>query len=67
MSTDVPRISADKVRQKQKSGEDTLLVCAYEQVEKCEQVKLDGSISFTELQQKLPSLANDREIVFYCA
>jgi hypothetical protein len=44
-----------------------LLVCAYEDEEKCQRHHLRGSISLTELEQRLPQLHGDQEIIFYCA
>jgi hypothetical protein len=67
MSIDVPRIKADKVRQKVQAGENTLLVCAYDDADKCNQVGLEGSIHLKDLQQKLPTLAKNQELIFYCA
>ncbi len=60
------RISPQEVRQKVTSGS-ALLVCAYEDEEKCKRVRLEGSISLTEFKLKLSALPKDQEIIFYCA
>jgi len=61
------RLSAQKVHEKLESGEDVLLVCAYEDDAKCRQYHVDGAISFRELQSRLPALSKDQEIALYCA
>jgi len=34
---------------------------------KCKQLELEGSITLSELESRLPSLPKGTEIVFYCA
>ena len=63
---DVSRISVQDARQEVASGQ-ALLVCAYEQDEKCNQVALEGSVSLTQFQQRVPSLPKDQELIFFCA
>lgn len=60
------RISPEEVRRQVTSGS-ALLVCAYEDEEKCKKLHLEGSISLTEFKSKLSALAKDQEIIFYCA
>ncbi len=60
------RITAEEARSKmEQSG--ALLVCAYDDEEKCRRMKLKGAISLNELKSKLPALPKEQEIVFYCA
>lgn len=59
------RISPEEVRQKAGSG--ALLVCAYEDEERCNSIKLEGSITFGEFKRTLASLSKDQDITFYCA
>jgi hypothetical protein len=59
------RISPKEVYQKLKAG-GTLLVCAYEDEAKFKKMQLEGAISLTEFKSKLPALAKDQEVVFYC-
>lgn len=59
------RIAAGEVYGKLKSGK-ALLVCAYEDEEKFKKLRLEGAISFSVFQSKLPSLSKGQEIVFYC-
>ena len=60
------RITPEEVYQKLKAGK-VLLVCAYEDEAKFRKVQLQGAISLNEFKSKLPSLAKDQEVVFYCA
>lgn len=60
------RITPEEVHQKLKAGK-VLLVCAYEDEAKFKKVQLQGAFSLNEFKSKLPSLAKDQEIVFYCA
>jgi hypothetical protein len=60
------RVSPEEARQKAMSRS-ALLVCAYEDDEKCKRVFLEGAISLTEFKSKRPSLPKDQEIIFYCA
>jgi hypothetical protein len=60
----VERISPEKVRQGLETGR-LLLVCAYEDESRFRQMQLEGGISFSEFQSKLPALSKDQEIVFY--
>jgi rhodanese-related sulfurtransferase len=60
------RITPEEVHQKLKAGK-VLLVCAYEDEAKFKKVQLQGAISLNEFKSKLPSLAKDQEVVFYCA
>jgi hypothetical protein len=63
---EVSRISAQDAYRAVKSG-DAVLVCAYEQDEKCNQIPLEGSISLSEFQGRVPSLPKDQELIFFCA
>ncbi|MDN3514222.1 MAG: ArsR family transcriptional regulator [Candidatus Brocadia sp.] len=63
--TEVVRVTPKDVYEKVKSGT-TILVCAYEDVARFRQMKLQGGISLSEFRARLPSLSKDQEIVFYC-
>ena len=64
--TDPTRVSPRQVREKVLAGS-ALLVCAYDDEEKFENNHLEGAISFSDFQSRLPSLSGEQEIVFYCA
>ena len=44
-----------------------LLVCAYDSDEKFRMFHLDGAISLSEFESRLPSLPKGQEMIFYCA
>jgi hypothetical protein len=63
---DIERIDVKKAHEKAAANQ-ALLVCAYEDESKCRMLNLDGSISLSSLQSRLPSLPKTQEIIFYCA
>ncbi len=63
---EAPRVSPGYVHERLASGADTLFVCAYDDPEKCRAIHLEGSLDMRQLEAKLPGVAKDREIVFYC-
>ena len=64
--TEPTRSSPQQTREKVLSGA-ALLVCAYDDDNKFENNNLEGAISFSEFESRLPSLSKEQEIVFYCA
>ncbi|MGB6067742.1 MAG: hypothetical protein WBG50_23295 [Desulfomonilaceae bacterium] len=60
------RVGAEEAHEELSAG-NAILVCAYADDEKCERLRLEGSISLNALMDRLPSLSKDQEIVFYCA
>jgi hypothetical protein len=62
----VPRIDVEQARRKVKANQ-ALLVCAYDDVAKCRQVELEGSVPISELESRLTALPKDQELIFYCA
>ena len=63
---EVPRISVKEAREKATSRR-ALLVCGYEDEEKCNKMKLEGAMSLVRFQATLPSFSRNQEIIFYCA
>jgi hypothetical protein len=63
---DVSRINVLEARQKTMAGK-AMLVCAYEEDEKCNQVALEGSIPLTQFQTRVASLPKEQELIFFCA
>ncbi len=59
------RVSAAEVRERLSSS-DALLVCAYEDQDKCEKLRLAGALTFNELKAMVTSLSSARELIFYC-
>jgi hypothetical protein len=60
------RISPKDARERVAAGT-ALFVCAYEDEARCKSNNLEGSITFGEFKQKLPTLSRNQEIIFYCA
>jgi hypothetical protein len=44
-----------------------LLVCAYEDEDKCRRLKLEGAHTLRELEVGMATLPRAQEIIFYCA
>ena len=63
--SDPERIDPRKAREHIERG-DALLICAYDDDEKCRDVALEGSEPYSRLEAKEDDLADDREIIFYC-
>ena len=60
------RISPQEARQKV-TARQALLVCAYDDADKFTTHHLEGALSFSEFRARLPGLAKNQEIIFYCA
>ena len=66
MSADqVERVEVERAREAVEAGR-ALLVCAYDDA-KCARMRLGGSITVRELEQRAASLPKDQEIIFYCS
>lgn len=63
---DAPRISPQDAHRRVAAGQ-ALLVCAYEDEQKCGTMMLEGAITLKAFELKLPGLAKDQPIIFYCA
>ena len=60
------RIDPEQARPEVDSG-NALLVCAYDDEEKCQRYRLTNALSFSEFQAQEAILPKARKIVFYCA
>lgn len=60
------RVAPSWVRERQRGGDPPVLVCAYDDEEKCRSIRIPGSISLGEFNEQLPAFGPDKEIVFYC-
>ena len=60
------RISPQEARQKVTAGQ-AILVCAYDDANKFKNNHLEGAMSFSELRSRLPGVAKNQEMIFYCA
>ena len=63
---DVPRMSPADVH-KRIQAHNAHLVAAYDSDEKFKKFALEGAISRSELNTRLPALSKDHELIFYCA
>ena len=60
----IERISVEEARAEVLAG-NAILVCAYSD-KQCEGKMLEGALTRRELEEKLPSLSKDQEIILYC-
>ena len=63
--TEIPRIDVQEARRRVAAGS-ALLVCAYDDEERCRKSALEGAISLTRFRTLLPAVPEDRQIIFYC-
>ena len=61
------RVTVSWVQERRRGPDPVVLVCAYDDEEKCRSIRIPGSITMRELNEQLPSFGRDKEIVFYCA
>ncbi len=59
------RIDPDQAHQAVEAG--ALLVCAYDDDEKCRQNLLEGAIPLSEFRELQTSLPKNQQVIFYCA
>ncbi len=62
---EIRRVKPEEARQKTQSGE-ALFVCAYESEELCGRLRLEGALTLGELNARLPGIAREQQIIFYC-
>ena len=60
------RIPADLARRHFESGR-ALLVCAYDDEEKARKFMFEGALTLKQLEERLESLPENLDILFYCA
>ena len=63
---EIARIEPDVAR-REASERRALLVCAYDDRQRCRSIMLEGAIDMDELQARLPTLPKDAPLIFYCA
>ncbi len=57
------RISAEEVRRKLDSGSDLLLVCGYDDDQKCRGFGIEGALTYNDFRAR--HVPKDHEIVFF--
>jgi hypothetical protein len=60
------RISALEAKRRTESDQ-ALLVCGYDDEQKCRGFDIAGSITYKQFQTRLPSLPKSTELIFFCA
>lgn len=63
---DVARTDAHTARREVATGR-AWLICAYEDRQRCRDIRLEGAIDMDELEARLPTARKDQPMVFYCA
>jgi hypothetical protein len=63
---EIERISVEEARRRTQAGQ-ALLVCAYDDEEKCRKLGLEGAIPLSGLRARVSTLPKDKELIFYCA
>ncbi|MCO6437646.1 MAG: ArsR family transcriptional regulator [Phycisphaerae bacterium] len=61
------RVQADAVRKRMGKDDGPLLVCAYDNEEKCRNFGIGEAISYPKLKSRLDSISKSKELVFFCA
>lgn len=61
---DVERVSVQRAREKVRANV-ALLVCAYDDEQKYNKMKLEGAIPLARLEAQAATLPHDKEIIFY--
>lgn len=67
MSGLVERITPQEARRQLDSNANALLICAYDNEEKCRSNHLSGAISLAEFQAREETLPRSTTLIFYCA
>jgi rhodanese-related sulfurtransferase len=62
---EVPRISIQQALAAAESDEG-IVICAYDDQQKCEDMRVKNGWTLKELQQKQNDLPKDTRLVFYC-
>jgi len=62
----VERVPAEDARRDVEAGR-ALLVCAYDDANKCRQLRLQNAIALHDLQRRVNSVPRNQTLIFYCA
>jgi len=60
------RISPQEARKRMQSG-GAMMVCAYDDAEKCRRFAIEGAVPYPDLMADLGSIPKSQELIFYCA
>lgn len=50
----------------QRAREDAVIVCAYNDTDKCDQYDVADAIALPKLEERQEDLPRDKELIFYC-
>lgn len=59
-------VNAQEARKQIEQG-DALLVCAYDDEEKCSKLNIDQAMPMSRFRDKLDDIPKSRPLVFFCA
>jgi len=59
------RISVDEVRNRISAGEDVILICAYMDENKCNQIKIEDALGLQDLSSQLEDIPSTSTRVVY--
>ena len=62
---EIERVSVQEARERVRSNA-ALLVCAYDDEQKLNKMKLEAAISLASLESRVSTLPKDKELIFYC-
>lgn len=62
---EVERVSVQEARRELADGR-AVLVCAYDDEQKCGQMLAQGAITLAQLQARVSSLPKEQALIFYC-
>jgi len=62
----IERVSAGEARREVEAGR-SLLVCAYDDENKCRQMRLANAVTLHDLQRRMDSIPRNQTLIFYCA
>ena len=63
---EIERVSVEAARREVEAGR-ALLVCAYDDEEKCRKLRLENAVALHDLQRRVESVPHNQTLIFYCA
>lgn len=66
MATLAPKIDAQQAQNRLSAG-DALLVCAYDDEQKCRSMQFGGALTLQEFERRKATIDRSSDILLYCA
>jgi hypothetical protein len=63
---EIERIGVGEAR-RHAAQQGALLVCGYEDDDKCRALRLNGALTMSEFRARAGAMPRDQEVIFYCA